>query len=322
MTGQHHAEGRLRQQIASSLGPDIEDALMDERTVEIMINSDMSVWIERQFEQPVRQERLAEPGRVLAAINAVASHMGQVATAKQPIIAGILPGTHERFQAEIPPMVPAPSINIRMPPRKVITLEEYVERELISSAGAAYLSKAILEAKNIVVIGGTGTGKTTFANAVTHHPAMKGDRHVIIQDLPELKTVADNHQVLFTRAEEPRITARDCLVVALRKYPKRISVGECRDGGTLLELFKAWNTGHPGGVTTLHANSAEDAFPRIEDLLGEVVQRIPYRSIASAIGAIVEISKDSRGVRRVSRILTDVDYDRGRAEFTYTEVGV
>ena len=144
--------------------------------------------------------------------------------------------------------------------------------------------------QNILVAGGTGSGKTTLANALLAEPAFRRDRVVVIEDTKELQCPAEDRVELLTKATDPPVTMTDLLRVTLRLRPDRIVVGEVR-GPEALALLKAWNTGHPGGVATVHANSAADALHRLEDLAGEASATVPRRAIASAVNVVAFIER-------------------------------
>lgn len=301
------------------LGP-VAPLFTDPTTVEIIVNEDGEVWQDTMTQSSIRTGFYLPPEKRKALIELMADHMGEVATAERPYISAIFPKTHERFQGQLPPLVSAPTFSIRMPSRQVLTLEEQVRRGTITAPQKQVLQAALATRRNIMIAGATGSGKSTFANSLLDDESMLADRHLIIQDLPELRTRAPNCTTFFTRASNPPITAQFNLFLALRNRPDRIHVGECRDGETLLQLFKSWNTGHPGGLTTLHADSAEDALYRIEDLFGEVTQQTPHRQIARTIGLIVEIRKTETG-RRVTRMIQNIVYHPG-AGYEFDAVGM
>jgi P-type conjugative transfer ATPase TrbB len=282
----------------------------DPATVEIIANEDGSVWLDTLTQSSIRTGLYLDPDDRKRIIELMANEMAQVTTTDRPYVSAIFPGTNERFQGQLPPLVSAPTFSIRMPARKVLTLADQLRLGTITQAQLAVLQEALANRRNIMIIGATGSGKSSFANSLLDDAVMLSDRHIIIQDLPELRTRAPNCTTFFTRASNPPITAQFNLFLALRNRPDRIHVGECRDGETLLQLFKAWNTGHPGGLTTLHADSAEDALYRIEDLFGEVTQQTPYRQITRTVGLVVEIRKTPTG-RKVTRMISDIRHEPG-----------
>jgi type IV secretion system protein TrbB len=164
---------------------------------------------------------------------------------------------------------------------------------------------AVVDRKNILVAGGTGSGKTTLVNAILAEPPFKSDRIVLIEDTKELQCPAEDKVELLTKNTEPRVTMTDLLRMTLRLRPDRIIIGEVR-GPEALAMLKAWNTGHPGGVATIHANSAADALRRIEDLVGEASQIIPKRSIASAVNLVVFVERINIQPGRAVRTIVEV----------------
>ena len=169
---------------------------------------------------------------------------------------------------------------------------------------AAALRRAAGARQNLLIAGGTGSGKTTLANAILAEPAFAQDRVVLIEDTAELQCTAADKLEMLTKRTDPPVTMTDLVRDTLRLRPDRIIIGEVRDGSAL-DLLKAWNTGHPGGLATIHANSAMEALTRLEDLIGEVTQRIPYRAIAQAIHLVVFIERTpaGRAIRSVTRVL-------------------
>jgi type IV secretion system protein VirB11 len=185
----------------------------------------------------------------------------------------------------------------------VFTLTDYIAAGILSVAAADLIRRAVAEHQNILVAGGTGSGKTTLVNAILAEPSLRGDRLVIIEDTKELQCPAEDKVELLTKSTEPRVTMTDLLRMTLRLRPDRIIIGEVR-GPEALAMLKAWNTGHPGGVATIHANSAADAMRRIEDLVGEASQVVPHRSIAAAVNFVLFIERTSTGlaVRQLLRV--------------------
>jgi type IV secretion system protein VirB11 len=231
--------------------------------------------------------------------------MGETVTPDRPAVAGVLPRSGERFQGLLPPLAERPVFTIRKRASIVFTLEDYVTKGILSAAGADVIRRAVVDRKNILVAGGTGSGKTTLVNAILAEPPFMSDRIVLIEDTKELQCPADDKVELLTKNTEPRVTMTDLLRMTLRLRPDRIIIGEVR-GPEALAMLKAWNTGHPGGVATIHANSAADALRRIEDLVGEASQVIPNRSIASAINLVIFIERVSGTAGRTVRSIVEV----------------
>lgn len=277
-----------------ALGPVITNALADPTTKEVMVNPDGRIWTDKLGVGREDTGEQMDRAKADSTMRLLADHAGVIVTEESPLVSASLPETGERFQGMFPPIVTAPSFSIRKPATKIFPITSYIERGALTEAQAATLTAAIHDRLNILVIGGTGSGKTTFANALLAEPQFEADRLVIIQDNPELQCHAADKVELLTRPIEPLITTRDLIFTALRLRPDRIIIGEVRDGAAL-ELIKVMNTGHPGSICTLHANSAADALYRLEDLIGEISERIPYRAIGSAIDLIVEIERSSQG---------------------------
>ena len=298
---------RHHESLHHALGPLIAEALSRSDVVEIMANPDGHLWIDRAG---VGREKIGriEPSAAETTIRLLASHMGETVNPDHPSVAGVLPRTGERFQGVLPPLAERPVFTIRKRASIVFSLCDYVAKGILSAEGATTIRNAVVDHRNILVAGGTGSGKTTLVNAILAEPAFRSDRVVIIEDTKELQCPAEDKVELLTKNTEPRVTMTDLLRMTLRLRPDRIIIGEVR-GGEALAMLKAWNTGHPGGVATIHANSASDALRRVEDLVGESSHTIPTRSIASAINLIMHIERiPTAPGRRVSRIVEVTGY--------------
>jgi len=303
---QHHpvVSDRKVAALRQAMGPIIAGALADRLVVEVMVNPDGKIWVDRIGEgRSWTGENLAaaDADRILRLL---ADHAGEVVTRDSPRISATLPETGERFQGAFMPVVSSPAFAIRKRPEVVFTLAEYVTQGIMSEDQAAVIRKAAADHQNILIVGGTGSGKTTLANAILAEPAFSRDRVVIIEDTAELRCSADDQIQMLTKRTEPTVTMTDLVRDTLRLRPDRIIIGEVRDGSAL-DLLKAWNTGHPGGLATIHANSAAEGLTRLEDLIGEVTQRIPYRAITQAINVIIYIERTPTGrlIRTVSRLV-------------------
>jgi type IV secretion system protein TrbB len=290
--------------LRQAMGPVIAQALAEPLVVEVMVNPDGKIWIDRIGEgRSFTGERLAhdDADRVLRLL---ADHVGEVVTRDRPRISATLPLTGERFQGAFMPIVASPAFAIRKRPEVVFSLDDYVERGFMAPAMAAALRLAAETRQNLLIAGGTGSGKTTLANAILAEPAFAADRVVLIEDTAELQCAAEDKIEMLTKRTEPAVTMTDLVRDTLRLRPDRIIIGEVRDGSAL-DLLKAWNTGHPGGLATIHANSAAEALTRLEDLIGEVTQRVPHRAIVQAINVVVFIERTATGrkVREVSQVV-------------------
>jgi len=300
MTTDDIAEGRKHTMLRSAMGPTIAAALADPLTQEVMVNPDGTVRVDRLGEGRIDTGVRLDPAQVERVIRLVASHARAEVHAMSPIVSAELPpggeGAGERFEGVLPPVSVAPCFSIRKPAAKIYTLTDYVTDGIMPAETARLLSLAVVERKNILVAGGTSSGKTTLANALLAEMA-HDERVLLIEDTRELQcTVPD---VVALRTKAGTVTMADLVRSTLRLRPDRIIVGEVR-GKEALDMLKAWNTGHPGGIATVHANSASAALDRIEQLIAEAVVTVPRRLIADAIDVVVFISGRGRG-RRVSR---------------------
>lgn len=288
---------RRLEALRHALGEAALAALADPQVVEILANPDGRLVIDHlqqgRFDTGVR----LSAGDRDRAVRLVADHVGEVVDAADPRVSGVLPGGGERFQAVLPPVSMGPAWSIRKRPAVIWRLDDYVRGGVMSSAQAEALREAAVARRNILISGGTGSGKTTLANAVLAEPAFAEDRVFLIEDTPELQCAAWDLVSVLTRRRPRVIGVADLVRDALRMRPDRIIIGEVRDGAAALETLKSWNTGHPGGLSTVHANSAQDVVRRLEDLLGEVVSQAPTRLIVQAVDLIVHVRRTAVGRR-------------------------
>ena len=303
----HTPETLLRTEtmLKTAMGETIAAALSDPSVVEIMLNPDGLLWIERHGDGRICSGKALTPSEAERVIRLVGSHIGQDVTRECPIVSAELPGGGERFEGVLPPIVMAPSFSIRKPAAVVFTLGDYVDCETMTSVQAQILRECIVARKSILIVGGTGSGKTTLANALLHEVAKTGDRVVILEDTRELQCDAPDKIALRTQAGS--VSMADLVRSTLRLRPDRIVVGEVR-GGEALDLLKAWNTGHPGGIATVHANSARDGLGRLEQLISEKSARIPRSLIVMAIDVVIGIQIID-GQRAVTDILEVISPD-------------
>lgn len=297
---QRNQESFLRTQsmLRTAMGETIQAALADPAVVEIMVNPDGWLWLDRHGAGRQRTETQLSPDKGERIIRLVASHIGAEVTATAPIVSAELPGAGERFEGVLPPVTTAPCFSILKAAAKVFSLDDYVSAETLSAVQRQHLQAAVRERKNILIVGGTGSGKTTLANAHLNEVAETGDRVLIIEDTRELQCATPDQVALRTRLQH--VSMADLVKSTLRLRPDRIVVGEVR-GPEALDMLKAWNTGHPGGISTIHANDAIGGLYRLEQLVGEVAANIPRTLIAQAIDLVVFIS--GRGnARRIESI--------------------
>lgn len=285
-----------------ALGQTILDALLDPHVVEILANPDGRLVLDRAGSGRADTGVHLQPEARERVVRLIADYVGDPVTREAPRLSGVLPATGERFQGFLPPVTSAPAFSIRKRPAVIWTLEDYVRDGVMTRAQADILRCAVADRRNLLISGGTGSGKTTLANALLAEPAFANDRVFLIEDTPELQCSAWDLVATLTRRHPVSIGVVDLVRDALRMRPDRIVVGEMREGSAALETLKAWNTGHPGGLSTIHANSAVEALSRIEDLLAEVGSPLAKRVIAHSIDVIVHIRREPAG-RRADAIL-------------------
>lgn len=292
------SDDRLTTMLATALGDVAGGLLLDDSIIELMLNPDGKLWIDRLGQGRSFTGHTMTPADAERVIFIVASSVGLTCNKDTPILSAELPRSGSRFQGILPPIVQRPTFTIRKKAVKIFTLEDYVCQEILKPAHADIIRHAIVSRKNILIAGGTGSGKTTLTNAILNEIAATQDRVVIIEDTQELQCNADDCVSLRTKEECASMT--DLLRATMRLRPDRIVIGEVR-GPEALALLKAWNTGHPGGCATLHADSAERALSRLEQLVFEAGISAANRLIAEAVNLIVFIEKHgvSRQVREI-----------------------
>lgn len=287
------AFARGARMLRTALGATITHLLEDPAVVEIMLNPDGRLWVDRL------SEGLADTGERLSAadgeriVRLVAHHVGAEVHPRSPRVSAELPETGERFEGLLPPVVAAPAFAIRKPAVAVFTLDDYVVAGIMSADQAVVLRDAVASRANILVAGGTSTGKTTLTNALLAEVAKTEDRVVIIEDTRELQCSAPN--LVAMRTKDGVATLSELVRSSLRLRPDRIPIGEVR-GSEALDLLKAWGTGHPGGIGTIHAGTGIGALRRLEQLIQEAVVTVPRALIAETIDLVAVLS--GRGVQR------------------------
>lgn len=290
-------EERLHRKIMRELGKEVVTALEDDSVIEIMLNSDGRLWIDRLGEGMCCIGEMSSPN-ALALLGTIANSLDTVITKNSPILEGELPIDGSRFEGLIPPIVARPTFTIRKKALMLFTLDDYVRRGIMDDAQRALISQAVQDKKNILVAGGTGSGKTTLTNAIIAEMVAltPHDRLVIMEDTAEIQCSAENAVILRTSIE---INMQALLKATMRLRPDRIIVGEVR-GAEALALLKAWNTGHPGGIATLHANSAAGSLVRLEQLIAEAGVHADMKAlIQEAVDLVIFIEK--KGGKRVIR---------------------
>lgn len=323
---------RLEVKLRREFGDIVLKFLADDRTEDILLNPDSTLWVKRMGEgfMPVGEMR---PAAAASALGTVAAWRGTVLNHEHPILETELPIDGSRFEAIVPPVVRRPVFAIRLRPRRVFTLEDYEARRILtikddaanrnrgddhftsSFAGLGHgdiIRAAVRARKNLLVVGSTGSGKTTLVNAILDALAKltPNDRVISIEDTTELQCSAPNYLDLRAAGN---VTMLDCLRASMRLKPTRIVVGEVR-GAEAHTLLKAWNTGHPGGAATIHANDAISGLLRLESLVAEATSAPQQSLIAEAVDLVIFIDEDheTESGRKVREVLLVNGYQDGR----------
>jgi len=300
---------RLSEKLRRELGPVVLKALSDPDVIEIILNPDGRIWVESHTGGMSQTDGLMAPTQAENLIGTVAAALNAVANPQNPIVEGELPLTGSRFEGLLPPIAPSPCFVIRKRASILYTLDDYIKNNIVTRAQAIALRDAISKRRNIVIAGGTGSGNTTLVNALIHEMVTLGDqaeRFVIIEDTFELQCAARNALQLHTTdaADMTRLVR-----ATMRLRPDRIIIGEVR-GKEALALLKAWNTGHPGGATTVHANSASAALLRLLSLVEEAGVPAQPQLITEAVNLLAFMERTSITGRRVTELLHVNGYDQ------------
>lgn len=308
-----HSEAFSRgaRMLRTALGPAIATFLEDPSIVEVMLNPDGRLWIDRLsggLEDSGRTMSAADGERI---VRLVAHHVGAEVHGEKPRVSAELPETGERFEGLLPPVVAAPAFAIRKPAVAVFTLDDYAAAGIMTAGQAGVLREAVAARKNILVVGGTSTGKTTLTNALLAEIAGTTDRVVLIEDTRELQCRAPN--LVALRTKDGVASLSDLVRSSLRLRPDRIPIGEVR-GSEALELLKAWGTGHPGGIGTIHAGSALGALRRLEQLIQEAVLTVPKALIAETID-LVAVLRGRGSERRLAELALIAGLDPATGDY-------
>ena len=277
------------------------DFFEDELVTEIMLNEDKSLWIERIGEGMIDTGRRIEPDAAERFISIVSSVTLDKINKAKPHLSGELPIWGSRIEAVIPPASINPIFSIRQKARAIFSLADYIDQKIMTPEQERIIKKAVVERKNILVVGGTGSGKTTLTNAILQEISKTKSRLLILEDTAELQ--CDYSNTVFLRQREG-FTMRQMVRSSMRLRPDRIIVGEVTDGAAL-DLLKAWNTGHPGGISTIHANSAKDGLTRLEMLIQEVVPSANKDLIGAAVDLIIFIERTNDGRKIKELVVVD-----------------
>lgn len=300
MSSQDEINRRCIDQMQRALGPSILELLDNPDIIEVALNPDSKVYVDKLSTGQQFSGHKISADRAMLFLNTVADSLGVSFNDRRSLLQGELILNGARIQAERPPTVSSPAFNIRKHASKIFPLDDYVEKGRMTSTDREYIEQAVRSKKNILVVGSTGSGKTTLTNAILAvlTKIAANDRLLILEDTKELQCAQENQVSMRTNLD----TSMTMLVrAAMRKRPDRIIIGEVR-GPEALDLLKAWNTGHPGGITTIHANSSYDALSRMDMLLLEAVERPMYKLIGDAVDVLIFIERTSFGPK-VTEIL-------------------
>ncbi|MGL3821305.1 P-type conjugative transfer ATPase TrbB [Sphingopyxis sp. R3-92] len=308
---QSQARSRGARMLRTALGTAIGGWLEDPCVIEVMLNPDGRLWVDRLGQGISDTGEMLDPADGERIVRLVAHHVGVEVHARNPRVSAELPETGERFEGLLPPVVAAPAFAIRKPAVALFTIDDYARAGTMSADHAAALRQAVSARANILVAGGTGSGKTTLVNALLAEVAKTGDRIVLIEDTRELQCAAPN--LVAMRTKDGVASLSDLVRSSLRLRPDRIPIGEVR-GAEALDLLKAWGTGHPGGIGTIHAGTAMGALRRMEQLIQEAVVTVPRALLAETIDLIAVLVRDGHG-RRLAELARVEGLDPGTGDY-------
>lgn len=291
------SEENLLDLLQISLGTDIMKYLEDPAINEVMANDDGKVFVDH-YKDGMYYVCNISPANARNVVTLVANHVNKEVTEKDPIVSAELPGSGFRFEGNIPPITVSSTFNIRKYSILDLSLDSYIEAGIMTERQVEIIKEAVKEHRNILVVGGTGSGKTTLCNAILNEMSKYNERIIIIQDTNELKCKVENR--VFLRSTM-WTTIRDLLYTTLRRTPTRIIIGEVRDG-VALNLIKAWNTGHSGGLCTLHADSASLGLMQLESYISEATAARQEIAIVNTIDLVIDIQRHGPK-RKVKKII-------------------
>lgn len=316
MEAETERERRLKEKLRRHAGPLLLKALGDKKTIEVMLNPDGLLWAEK-LGCPMEHIGSIPASQSQAILETVAGFHGREVLTTSPILECEWPLDGSRFAGQLPPIVARPSFAIRKRAISVFTLDDYVEKGIMTQSQKDVICKAIREKKNILVIGGTSSGKTTLVNAIIREMVKQDPlvRLITIEDTAELQIEAKNYVSFYTTVD---VSMTPLLKTALRMRPDRIPVGEVR-GPEALDLLMAWNTGHPGGAATLHANSAHGGISKMSEYISmnPNAPRFIEPLVGECVDVAVFIARTETG-RRVREILSVDGFDAEKGRFITT----
>lgn len=301
------SDSRLLEYFENAMGIENMSLLNDDDVIELYLNDDQKVWVDRLSSGREWTGRYMKYSESMRVIMTVASHMGKIVDIENPIISAELPGTGSRFQGIIPPNVENPSFNIRKKGIKVFTLDDYILSGSITESQKEIILNAVSTRKNILIVGGTSSGKTTFANAVIAEIAKTKDRLIIMEDTREIQSSAEDTLRMKTSQYADLLKLFSS---TMRQRPDRILVGEVR-GAEALNLLIAWNSGHPGGLCTIHSDTAEGGLTQLEQYVQITSVSAQEKLIAKTVDLIIVLKKV--GVeRKVTEIAIVNGWENGK----------
>lgn len=311
------SERRLCEKLYHDIGDIIVACLDDKKIHEIMLNPDGRLWIDNH-EEGLSSIAHLPSSQVFSIIHAIAGFHNSVINQHNPHLEAKLPFFKsmqgQRFIAQIPPIVSAPSFTIRKQSENVFTLDDYLQSGRTTQEQDLILKNLVQKRKNILISGGPGSGKTSLINALILEALRQDDKQrlLILEDLPELQCPSSNKVALLTSST---VNMTALVRMAMRMRPDRILIGEIR-GAEALDMLKAWNTGCPGGICTVHANSSQEAIQRVLDLAMENrLTASPLQLVAQTINTIVSINRKGHQKGFIHEILTLGPYQN--EQFTF-----
>lgn len=305
---------RLLEALSTVMGTDIKNAMQDDDVFEIIVNPDGKLWLDTHSKGRIDTNIYVNPQMSQQIIQQIAGMDKQFCNEENPMLSAEIEGC--RFQGFLPRVVKQPSFIIRKHSKRVFTLDEYVLQGVMTEKQCVIIKQAIKEHKNIIAAGGTKSGKTTLLNAILQEIACFNERVVMIEDLPELKCETPNLLALKTTKNR---NMRDLLEATLRATPDRIVVGEVR-GKEAISLISAWSTGHSGGASTVHSNSAKETLLRLEDLIMQDSVSPRRYTIANAVDMIIYL-KRLGNTRIIDEIIEVNGYDAKNQIYNIEKVG-
>ena len=303
---------RNLEKLRREMGEYVRNAMDDPQVIEIMLNPDGSVWVDK-IGSGMEFLCYMPDVQALQMLGTISHMVGTVINYHNPKVEGELPGDGSRVEGVIPPVVQKPVFNIRKKASAIFSLAEYIKSGRATDDEVQILCEAIASRKNILVVGGTGTGKTTFVNAIINEMKTLTPKHrlLILEDTLELQCSMKNFVFMRTTSD---VSMQDLLKITMRQRPDRIIIGEVR-GKEALDMLKAWNTGHPGGVCTVHANDARAGLLRIEQLISEVSQSPMRELVAEAIDVVAFLIRDSHIGPKLSELIAVDGVQNGQYVF-------